>query len=437
MAVFFGKYILGLAVPIMLIAFGIFFLIYLDFFFIIKPRKTFSVLGKSGRGNGVSSFGALTVALAGTLGVGNIVGVASAIILGGAGSVFWMWISAFFAMVLKYAEIVLAHRHRRGTDSGIRGGAMFYIEDLFGGVFGRVLGVIFALLCLINSLSMGSMLQAGAVSGAIAEISDISPIFIGGTLAFICGIVILRGVHDISPLTSIIIPLMTLIYIGMSAIVIWHFRGGIGDVFLLIIKDAFSAKSASGGIFAFLLSSQIRYGCMRGILSNEAGCGTAPIAHASSRAEKAAEQGVWGIIEVFVDTILLCTLTALSILLASGGAVSHFEIGEEMKLVINSYGAALGGSSAELMTVMVFFFAFATIICWAYYGSVTLEYITKSKNAQRIFMIIYLVSVFLGALNIKGFVWQISDFALGCMTIINIVTLFLMRREIRNETKLL
>ncbi len=432
----FGRYILGAAVPIMLIGLGIFFLIYLGFFFILKPKKAFSVLRSSGSGKGVSSFGALTVALAGTLGVGNIVGVASAIILGGAGAVFWMWISAFAAMVLKYAEIVLAHKHRRRSNNGICGGAMYYIEDFFGGRMGKTLGSIFAILCLVNSLSMGCMLQSNAVSSSLGEISDISPVLTGIVLALICGAVILRGVYDISPLTSVIIPVMTVLYVCMSAVVMWQFRDGIWEVLALILSEAFSAESASGGIFGFLLSSQIRYGCMRGLLSNEAGCGTAPIAHAASRAERAAEQGIWGIIEVFVDTILLCTLTALSILLVFGDGTGGFATGEEMKLVIASYGAALGEKSALLMTVMVFFFAFATIICWAYYGTVTLGYLTKSRWAQIIFKIIYTVCIFLGACRISGIVWQMADFALGSMTVINLIILFLMRKEIKKETEL-
>lgn len=432
----FGKYVLGMAVPITLIGLGIFFLIYLRFFFILKPRKSFSVLFRSSSGQGTSGFGALTVALAGTLGVGNIVGVASSIILGGAGSVFWMWVSAFFAMVLKYAEIVLAHRHRRRTKKSIVGGAMYYIEDFFGGPTGRFLGTVFALLCIINSLSMGCMLQSNAVSSSLSEISSVSPLLTGIVLAIICGAVIFKGIHDISPLTSVIIPVMTILYVGMSAIVIWHFRAGIGDVFSLIFEDAFSFKSVNGGLFGFLFSSQLRYGCMRGILSNEAGCGTAPIAHASSRTEKAAEQGIFGIVEVFVDTILLCSLTAISILLALGSGTGGFGMGEEMKLVIAAYGAAMGEGSAVLMTVMVFFFAFATIVCWAYYGSVTLGYLTKSKNVQRIYKLVYVICVIIGACGVNGLVWHTADFALGCMTLINLTVLFLMRKEIKEETAL-
>ena len=197
---------MGILVPFGLIGLGIYFLFYLKFFFIKNPKRAFSSLFKKREGSGTSSFGSLTVALSGTLGVGNIVGVAGAIILGGAGSVFWMLLSAFAAMILKYAEILLAHEHRRKSGKGFLGGAMYYIEDFLGGKLGRTVGVAFALACLLNSISMGCMLQANAVSSSFSEISSVSPVFIGAVLAVLCGAVILFGVHDISPLTTIIIP---------------------------------------------------------------------------------------------------------------------------------------------------------------------------------------------------------------------------------------
>ncbi|MEE0968315.1 MAG: amino acid carrier protein [Clostridia bacterium] len=431
---FFGKYVLGIAVPLFLIGLGLFFLFYLRFFFILKPKKTFSRLFCKSH-DGKSGFSAMTVALAGTLGVGNIVGVASALILGGAGAIFWMWISALAAMVLKYAEIVLAHSHRRSVKGESIGGAMYYIEDYFGRGFGKILGSIFAILCLVNSLSMGCMLQSRAVSSAFVRVFPTSEMVIGILLAAVCGAVIIRGIHDISPLTSIIIPIMTILYVIMSFAVIIKFYQRIDNVFLMIIKDAFSARSAAGGTFGFLLSSGVRYGCMRGILSNEAGCGTAPIAHAASKINSAAEQGIWGIVEVFVDTILLCTMTALSILLAFGDKIYAFSEGEEMKLVISAYGEAIGKSSAPLMLIMVFFFAFATIICWAYYGRVTLMYLTGNPTAENIFKTVYILCIFAGAVYSGNIVWEFSDFAMGCMTIINLTVLFLMRGQVFDESK--
>lgn len=430
----FVKYITGILVPFVLIGLGIYFLFYLKFFFLKKPKKAFSSLIKKGNGSGTSSFGALTVALSGTLGVGNIVGVSGAIILGGAGAVFWMLLSAFAAMILKYAEILLAHNHRRKTEKGFLGGAMYYIEDFLGGKLGKTIGTIFALACLLNSVSMGCMLQANAVSCSFSEISSVPPSFIGVILTVICGAIILCGIYDISPLTSIIIPIMTILYVIISIFVIAVFRENLPSAIRLIFTEAFDFKSAGGGIFGFLISESIRYGTMRGILSNEAGCGTAPIAHSASNAKSGAEQGIWGIIEVFVDTVLLCTLTALSILCVFGKNTTNFLPGEEMKLVLSSYGAALGGVAAPMISVMVFFFAFATIICWAYYGNCTVAYLTKRKGAFALYKITYIVCVFLGALRVGQIIWLLSDIAIASMTLINLAFLFLMRREIKDET---
>lgn len=430
----FGKYISGILVPFGLIGLGIYFLFYLKFFFIKNPKRAFSSLLKKNSGSGTSGFGALTVALSGTLGVGNIVGVAGAIILGGAGAVFWMLLSAFAAMILKYAEILLAHDHRRKSEKGFLGGAMYYIEDFISGRLGKAVGIIFALACLLNSLSMGCMLQANAVSSSFSEISSVTPALIGAVLALLCGAVILCGVHDISPLTSIIIPAMTILYVLISFVVIAVFRENLPHAIELIINDAFDFKSAGGGILGFLMSEGIRYGTMRGILSNEAGCGTAPIAHSASNAKSGAEQGIWGIIEVFVDTVILCTLTALSILCVFGEDTADFLSGEEMKLVLSAYGAALGKISAPLISVMVFFFAFATIICWAYYGNCTLSYLTKNKIASSVYKMVYIICVFLGALRVGELIWRLSDIAIAAMTLLNLAFLFLMRREIKNET---
>ncbi len=431
MKAFFGDYIFGLALPVSLIGLGIFFLFYLKFFFILKPKKIFGGLFSGG---GSEGFSALTVALAGTLGVGNISGVASALILGGPGAVFWMWVSAFAAMVLKYSEIVLAHSHRRFGKTGFVGGAMYYIEDFFSGAFGKLLAGLFALLCLLNSFSMGCMLQARAVSDSVREIYDISPITVGILLALICGIVILRGIYDISPLTRLIIPTMSVLYVIMASAVMIAFRSRLSYAFSLILRDAFSFKSTAGGVLGFFISGGLRYGCMRGILSNEAGCGTAPMAHAAADTKNPSEQGAWGIIEVFVDTILLCTMTAIPILIIFGDSLCNFSEGEEMKLVISSFASVFGVSSASLVTIMVFFFAFATIICWAYYGNVTLFYLTQSPRAEKLFKLGYIICVFVGAAFGGSFVWSIADFALTSMTFINLAVLFLMRHEIKEKT---
>lgn len=438
MTAFFEKIVLGTVVPILLIGSGVFFLFYLRFFFLIKP-SVFYLLKKQEKKRGVSPFAALTVALAGTLGVGNIVGVAGAILLGGPGAVFWMIVSAAAAMVLKYGEIVLARRHGRSSASLHYGGAMYYMEDYFrekrAPRLGKFYGGAFALLCLLNSVSMGCMLQANAVSSSFSSVSRIPYYIIGAVLVILVGFVLLKNIYDISSLTTVIIPVMTAIYVILSAVVIFRFRERLPYTALLILKNAFSLRSAGGGLAGSAFAAALHYGCMRGLLSNEAGCGTAPMAHASSGNALPAVQGLWGIIEVFVDTVLLCTLTALSILLVTGGELSGYTAGDEMKLVLISYGTALGRYAPLCMTVMVFFFAYATIICWAYYGLTTLRYLTKSRTAEKMYKLLFLICVFFGCGEINLFVWQLSDFSLGMMTIINLIVLLLMRKEIRSETE--
>lgn len=264
----------------------------------------------------------MTVALAGTLGVGNIVGVASAITLGGAGAIFWMWVSALCAMALKYAEITLALRHRRrAADGTMLGGAMYYIRDCvaagpLGRRGGRVLGGFFALLCLANALTMGSVIQVRAVSSAFAAVAGVPTVVVGIAVAVLVLLALRRGVGGVAKLTERLIPLASAGYVLVSLLALFRLRGQLPAALASIFTSAFTPAGAAGGVTGFLLSRSIRYGTMRGLLSNEAGCGTAPAAHAESTAAHPAEQGIWGIVEVFVDTILLCTMTALVILAA-------------------------------------------------------------------------------------------------------------------------
>lgn len=437
-----NSYALGLIVPIMIISFGVLFLIYLGFFFVTKFKRVFSVLIHHRRGAGISPFRAMTVALAGTLGVGNIVGVSGAILLGGYGAVFWMWVSALAAMVLKYAEIVLAMLHRkRGTDGRLYGGAMYYIEACFKGKMGRRVGCVFALLCVINSLGMGCMLQVNSVSEAFSETLSVSPILVGIIMAILVGIVLWRGIHDISSLTGIVIPIVTVIYIILSGIVIFTYRENIGAAFDSIFRCAFGSnnvRSAPAGLWGYIMSGAVRYGTMRGLLSNEAGCGTAPMAHASTASNRAAEQGVWGIFEVFVDTILLCTLTALVIILTFGNEDISVYLGRETALVFSAFGRGVGPLYSRFtqigLAVSIFFFAFSTVICWAYYGVNSIKYCIKNNRVDMVYKVVYFICTFLGALHVDSFVWQISDFSLGCMTVINLIVLLIMRREIKKET---
>ena len=425
--------------PIMLLASGVFFCFYLKWFFVRNPIKTFRLMLKREGGGGISPFRAVSLALAGTLGVGNIAGVASSIAIGGYGSVFWMWISAFVAMVLKYAEIVLAIKHRRyDAKSGeYHGGASYYISDCLSergkAAWGKLFGAMFAVLCIVNSISMGCMIQSNAVSSSFAGVLGVREWIVGAVLGALCIVVITGNAKWISGFCERTVPIMTVGYILLSVAVIAARWESVPEAFFSIFEDAFSVKSAAGGALGFLVSRQLKSGTMRGLMSNEAGCGTAPTAHAAANTSSAKKQGLWGIFEVFVDTILLCTLTAIVIILAGGEALRLAN--DPMMMTIRSYSVILGEWSGYFMCVSVLLFAFATIVCWAHYGKESLRYLTRKRAAGNVYVVLFAVFVFIGAVAAPEYSWLFADLSIGIMTIINLPVLFSMRREIKEETE--
>ena len=439
---FLNDNIISLITPILLILSGLYFSIRLKFFYIRHPVKIIRSMLKRQKKDGISPFRAVTLALAGTLGVGNIAGVASSIAIGGFGSVFWMWISALVAMVLKYAEITLAIKHRR-TDSSTgehHGGASYYIYDHFAKngkkIFGKALATVFALLCIVNAITMGCVIQSNAVSTSFEGVMNIKPWIIGATVALLCVIVISGNARWISSFSEKTVPIMTLGYIVLSLAVLAARRELICDAFAAIFKSAFTLRSAAGGVAGFGISRALKAGTMRGLMSNEAGCGTAPTAHAAAETDSPAKQGFWGIFEVFVDTILLCTLTALVIIVASLGGSQSILLYKEnpMMMTIKAYSSVLGGWSEYFMTISVLLFAFATMICWAHYGKESILYITKKRPFTVAYILIYCLFIFIGALTAPKLAWLAADLALGIMTIINLTVLFLMSDEVVDET---
>ena len=429
--------ITGGLVPMLLLFGGVFFLIYLRLQPFRSPKKMLAAMKASGKA-GVSPFRALTVALAGTLGVGNIVGVANALWIGGAGAVLWMWISALVAMVLKYAEIVLAVEHRRERrHGGFFGGACYYIKDCFFEKrkfrIGVILSSCFALLMILNALSMGCMIQVNAVGNAFAGVLEI-PVWISGVLLTVFTVpFIIKGTNGIASLTEWLIPLMTAGYILLSVMVLVLRHEALGAAFASIFREAFNFRSASGGVIGFLTSRALRVGTMRGLLSNEAGCGTAPTAHASAENDSSAAQGVWGILEVFVDTILLCTATALVIL------VSYDEVAvlgsNAVMMTVRAYSLVLGRWAEIFFCIAIFLFAYATVLCWANYGMESLNALSTRLRWRGLYLLSLVGSIWIGVFCTPSGVWFLADFAITALTTVNVIVLFLMRREIRQATK--
>ena len=433
------KWILtGGLIPPLLLASGVFFFLYLRGHPFFSPRKALRAMRRTGDGNGVSPFRAVTEALAGTLGVGNIVGVANAIVVGGAGAIFWMWISAIVAAVLKYAEILLSVVHRRTrTDGSHYGGAFYYIKDHFLSCkktrTAAILSTVFALFMILNAMSTGCVIQVRAVTSALQNTLPIPSWAVAAALLLFTLPLLCRGRRGVSALTEYLVPVMTLGYIFLSAAVLFLRSDALGAAFSSIFREAFSPESAAGGALGFLTSRALRVGTMRGLLSNEAGCGTSPTAHAAANASDPASQGIWGIFEVLVDTVLLCTLTALVIL------VSYDEVqmlsSDGILMAIRAYSCVLGGISDVFFAISVFCFGYATLLCWGGYGLESARDLSRHPMMRILYLFSFGICIVMGAYAAPDAVWDIADLAITVLTTVNLIALLRMRREVRAFTE--
>lgn len=425
---FCNTWIFAPVLPVLLLGAGIYLAVLMRGYPLRAPKTVLRVFKRKSEG-GVSPFRAVTLALAGTLGVGNIAGVASAIAAGGPGAVFWMWISALCAMMVKYAEILLAVRYRKAENGVWHGGAMYYMT-------GRILPAVFAAICVAASFPLGNVIQIKAAAESLESVSGLSGLSVGLICAVLVLIVVGGGVHKISDLTVRLIPALSGLYIAMSAFILIRFASHLPGAFGAILEGAFSFRAAAGGglgyiILSFLRSGSLRYGVTRGIMSNEAGCGTAPMAHAAAKTDSPAQQGCWGVFEVFCDTILLCTLTAL-VILVTGVPVS--DAGSGMDLAVAAFAAGLGPVAGYLLCGSAFLFAFATVICWAYYGLECLHFLTCKPVFRIAYIILYALSSVYGSVAAPGAAWIFADFAVGVMTVLNTVCVCLHGGELQTET---
>ena len=390
-----------------------------------KKKRKSEKLSKDRKNDTRSPFSTLCLALAGTLGVGNISGVTAAIMIGGPGTVFWIWVSAIVASVLKYAETVLAIRHRRRDAEGnLCGGAHLYIKN---GLNAPKVATLFCITCVFTSLSMGCVTQTRAAADGVLVSSGISPIICGIAFFAIVLYLSLGGGDRISRLTLRLIPPLCLVYVSLSVAVIFIFRKNLLYVTEVILSDAFSPRA---GIFGFLFSPAMRYGITRGIMSNEAGCGTAPMAYAKAENVNSARQGVYGIIEVLCDTLLLCTLTAYAVLLSettlSGGAT---------EVAINSFASALGNGVKPLLGISVFLFALGSVAGWSYYGQESLKALGLGKIFLKLYGVIFAFAAFIGCVMPENAVWELADLSISLMAIINTSAVLLLSPTVVKITK--
>lgn len=424
----FCQVLMGVLLPCILMGAGAWFTVTLGCHFLRHPRRMLHALRGEG---GKSAARALAVALAGTLGVGNIAGVATAIALGGAGAVFWMWMSALLAMLLKYAEIVLAVRTRHYDAEGhAHGGAMHYIREALGGRAGRVLAAVFAVLCLLCSFTLGGVIQSSAAAEAAFSAFHIPRLWVGLSVGAVAAVILVSGNERVENACVALVPLVCALFTVASIAVLVVRRYAVPAAFAAIFKGAFSFQSGSAGVLGFLTAGSVRYGVTRGLISNEAGCGTAPIAHAVTQ-KCPAEQGVWGILEVFADTILLCTLTALVILvsgvpLAGEGGVT---------LALEAFAAVLGGVASPLLAISILFFAFATLLCWSHYGGECLYYLTGKQRAVKWMIPAVLTASVVGAVAAPAFLWSVTDLVVTLMAVLNLTALLVCHHTVKAETE--
>ena len=378
-------------------------------------------------GNNLSPFQAVTTALAGTVGTGNIAGVAGAIFMGGPGAVFWMWISAFFGMCTKYAEIVLAMKYRETDADGThKGGPMYYIEKGLGKNW-KWLAVIFAILGGIASFGIGNIAQSSEIAGAMGSIFGVAPLAAGVILAVIVAIVVIGGVQRIGQVTSYLVPFMASFYIlaGVAVIVlrITDIPFGLKTIF----TEAFSFKAVEGAIFGVAIMKAMQNGFARGVFSNEAGLGSAPIAHAASSSEEPCEQAIWGVFEVFIDTIVICTITALAVILSgvlntTGGLDAFASKGAA---AVEAFNIILPGTlGGTVIQISLLFFALSTILGWSYYGERCWGYLSKdNKVVILVYKVAFVLFCIVGAVGSGTLMWSIADTLNGLMAIPNLVAL--------------
>lgn len=427
-------WILSLCTPVMLLLCGTVLSIQIGLPRILHPKRFLTTLKDRPHESTTSSAKAVTIALAGTLGVGNITGVSSAILQGGVGAVFWMWIGAIFSMAVKYGEVALAMRYRkRHGDGHYTGGTMFVLRDGlpkygFKKGIAWLLGGIFALLCVANALVTGTLVQSHAAACVLPFWSRLTTGVLLGILVLLS---IFYGTDKIGDITLRLIPLLSGIFLLLS---LWIIVGNISllpSIFREILHSAFDT-SPIHGVNSFLhggMFCAMRYGITRGIFSNEAGCGTSPTAHAIADTKSPYHQGCYGILEVICDTLVFCTCTAL-VLCIGDRRFGMLSFGSE-DVVLRVFQAFGGRIVYSLLAGIVLLFAYATILAQLYYGITALGYFCHSTVLEWVYRLITVAIVVMGCVMDGERMWQIADGLISVMTCLNTVVLLLMRREIR------
>ena len=383
------------------------------------PLTMREVLGRrrpDGHSGSVTPLQAVATALASTVGTGNIAGVATAIFLGGPGSLLWLWVSGLFGMCTKFAEIIVALHFRERDETGIsRGGAMYTLSK---GLQLPWLGSLFALLTSVAALGIGNMVQANSVADSVQTSFGIAPEVTGLILAVVTGVVIVGGIRRIGEVAQVLVPLMGVMYVVGGLVILAANANAIPGALRLVFDGAFTGTAATGGFAGSTVAVTLRHGIARGLFSNEAGLGSAPLVHSVSTTDHPVRQGLYGIFEVFIDTIVICTVTGLAILVTgvwNGGATGAALSGE-------AFRQGLPGTWGNLIvTTSIVSFAFSTVIGWSYYGETAMVYLVGTRAAVP-YRLAWLVFLYLGATGSLQLIWSIADTLNGLMAVPNLIS---------------
>ena len=435
---------------IMLIGIGVFFTIRTRFVqvrcFAEGMKKVFGNLSLKGgkQKSGLSSFQALATAIAAQVGTGNIVGACGAILIGGPGAIFWMWIIAFFGMATIYAEAVLAQKTRVVQEDGtVQGGPVYYIRTAFKGTFGKILAGFFAVAITLALGFMGAMVQSNSIGSTMHTAFPVIPTWvIGAVLAVVTAIIFLGGVQRIAAVAEKIVPLMAVIYIVGGLVVIGFRIQYVPETLAMIFKYAFRPDALIGGGLGMALKTAISQGAKRGLFSNEAGMGSTPHAHAQANVKTPHDQGVVAMVGVFIDTFIVLTMTALVVISAlyagNGPLADGAELGiDKANMVQLAFSKVFGSTAGNIfVAICLMFFAFTTIIGWNLFGKINVTYLF-GKKAVPVYSILAIVFIFLGSVLSNDLVWELTDMFNNLMVIPNVIALFalsgLVVKEVRKK----
>ena len=401
---------------------------------------------KDGRLQSVSQFEAFSTAISGTVGTGNIIGVVSAILTGGPGAVFWMWVSAFFGMVTNYSENVLGLYYRKKDKNGnLSGGAFYYIAY---GLKWKWLGYLAAIFCSFAAIGMSGV-QTNKISGTLAEAfaratnsqsTETVRLIVGIVVAVITAVVIIGGIKRIGKVASMLVPFMSLLFIVMALIAIFMNVKNIPNAFALIFSKAFNFKAAGGGILGYSFSQVIKKGMARGVFSNEAGLGSSVIAHSASETREPVKQGLWGVFEVFFDSFVICTLTAIMFLTTFDLKTLALDK-EDSVMSMTMFSTSFGGFGTAVFSIILPLFAFTTVIAWSYYGEKAVDFVfnrvkeEKRKYIVTAFKVLYVILIALSSTIHSDLIWAIDDTFNGLMAIPNLICLIALSGLVVKITK--